>query len=502
MTTTTTTTPTAQDTDIGKLIASVRGLEPREAHAYYGRQYQALITSAFFAPDDSFVLYPALRLLRDSKGRVTGHINGNHTTDYTPQTGNIAGSVLQSDSMNTGQASAHASAENRLFKALAETPLPPGVQAVLASYGVKADTLPRRVAHAISNAIINNAINNAVPPDYAGPLHTVRRYGTTLRRHVAASLWALDPHDARMMNQTLIAVPILGLSPITLAGAVGRKIKDVLRDLGLPVEARNLLPRALSPLAFYMFTEQRGLNGAELSWLTSGLLKALPDTTPLQYRVMLLAMRLLLAHSPEAAVTERCTWAANIADELFKDHAASAALHEWLNADPAVLTRAGIPIWHDAMSATAALDATKATTEIHKLANSATRSKPFPLPAWATTRKLPRSKWSFVPVPDEISLIGAGTRLANCAATYAGRCATGKTVIAEIRCPIPARPRGRSSLPHDAGEEIAALAEITFCWGRWSLVQIKGFANSDPLPSTTAAVQRLITEINASTENV
>jgi hypothetical protein len=127
-------------------------------------------------------------------------------------------------------------------------------------------------------------------------------------------------------------------------------------------------------------------------------------------------------------------------------------------------------------------------------------SAPFKLPGWARCRPLPGSKWTFAPVTDAIGLVGAGTRMSNCAATYAPRCRSGHTVIAEIRRPITPKATGKCSLPRDGGDEIGALVEIGLQWDTWHLVQARGFANGEARASAVEAVKRLLDLLNSGVE--
>jgi hypothetical protein len=497
-----TVTPTQEERDAAKVIARLVTSDDRTRRALYGVSLQALTASALFRKDGTCTINPFTHLVLDTHGRIVGFQHGNLVIDYTPRTGNVPGSGLQPNSMNVTRSSGVVSPEADIYKVLAETDLSPGILTALAEYAQTFTKLPKAIASGIAKAIVSVAITNAVPPEYAGILHLVHRYGATLRIGIIKTLWAADETTAIHINELLIAAPIAGLFPSRLASFTGRKLKDILHELSLPIEARKLQPLALSPISYYATQTDRSINSADLGWLTPSLLNALPSEANLQHRITSLAMELGLRRMEDADIAEACTWAASHVSELYKDLELSKGIADWLTADPSILKRVHIKPWHGKIGADTALDSVKLLSTVHDVLKAPARANPFPLPPWAHHRQLPNARWNIHPCADEIDLIASGQLLGNCAATYTARCRDGRTVLAEIRRPKPPTPlgKGKTKLPVNGnGEEVAALVEIAFAFGRWRLAQAKGPHNTEALQSVTTAVQRLVDELNATT---
>ena len=402
--------------------------------------------------------------------------------------------IAQPPNQNIGRACSTPAIEERLARRLHTALLPDPIIEALADFGIELEHLPLTLANKISRAMISEALRNAIDPRLAGALHLLRAFGASVRQPLIRPLFDDGDGRANLRRELLLQAPILGLVPRVLYSHAGKSPRDALREIGLPVEVRRILPKALSPLYRWLFLGERELSAADLGWLTPALCTALPETAPDQYAVMSFALELLLGHLDDAAVADRCIWASRHAGELFTKNAAS--VRDWLLADPALLTRAGIQPWHMNISPAAALHAAADTAEIHTILKDAERSSAFPLPNWANRQRLPNSKWVFTPILDEIGLIASGARLRNCAAIYGHACRTGRTILAEIRCPIPAKQSGKVDLPRDGGEEIGCMVEIACRWGRWQLVQARGCSNSEPRASAVAAVARLLAQIN------
>lgn len=481
---------------LAKIAQRLTTASDREAAALWGPDYRGLLPH-LFDPNGSTPLTISVRLLLADDGRAVGFHLEADTIDYRdlPASTETAGAPIlgQPSNQNIGRACSSPAIEERLARHFHKAPLPDAILEAVADLGLELERLPLSMANRIARAIVSEALRNAIGPERAGALHLLRAFGATVRQALIRPLFAADGR-ADLRRELLLQAPILALKPSALYAFAGRSPRDALRALGLPVEARRILPKALSPIARWMLIDDRELTAADLGWLTPALCNALPETTPGQHAALNLALELLLGHLDDAAVAERCTWACKHAADLFTKDARG--LRDWLLADPALLKRAGIQPWHPAISATAALDAAAAIDAIHAIIKDAERSAPLPLPAWAHRQLLPNSGWELVPITDEIGLIGAGARLANCAATFAPRCRSGSTVLAEIRRPIPAKATGKAALPRDGGEEIGAMVEITRRWDHWQLVQARGFANAEPRGSAVDALARFLATLN------
>jgi hypothetical protein len=481
---------------LARIIQRLITASDREAAALWGPDYRGLLCH-LFSSSGLTPLTPSVGLVLDAERRVQGFRLDCDLISYSdlPTSMETAGSPIlaQAPNANLGRACSTPAIEERLARHLHKVPPPDAILEALGDLGLELERLPLATANKIARAIISEAIRNAINPEQAGALHLLRAFGPTLRQALIRPLFAADGR-AELRRELLLQAPILALVPRVLYSHAGKSPKEALRSIGLPVEARRILPRALSPVARWMHLDGRELTAADLGWLTPAFCNALPETTPGQLAVLNLALELLLGHLDDAAVAERCTWASRHAAELFTKDACG--VRDWLLADPALLKRAGIQPWHPAIGATVALDAAAATDAIHAIIKDAERSAPFALPSWAHRQRLPNSSWQLVPITDEIGLIGAGARLANCAAIYGPACRTGLTIIAEIRRPITAKPAGMAALPSDCGEEIGAMVEITRRWDRWQLVQARGFANDEPRASAVEAVARFLATLN------
>jgi hypothetical protein len=481
---------------LAKITQRIITTSDREAAALWGPDYRGLLCYLFDL-NGLTPLTSSVRLVPDAEGRVVGFQLDGDAIDYRdlPASMETAGSPIlaQAPNANLGRACSTPAVEERLARHLHKATPPDAILEALADLGLELEFLPLTVANRIARAIISEAIRNAISPEQAGALHLLRAFGATVRQAVIRPLFAADGH-ADLRRELLLQAPILGLMPSALYAFAGRSPKDALRSLGLPVQARRILPKPLSPLFRWMHLSDRELSAADLGWLTDELCTALPNTTPGQHAVLNLALELLLGHLDDTAVAERCTWASKHAAELFTKDTPS--LRDWLLAVPALLERAGIQPWHPAIGPKAALDAAAATAEIHAILNNAERSTPFRLPNWAHRQRLPNSSWQLVPIQDEIGLISAGARMRNCAAIYRTACRTGLSIIAEIRRPVPTKPAGKAALPRDGGEEIGAMVEISHRWGRWQHVQARGFANAEPRASAVEALARFLAAIN------
>jgi hypothetical protein len=481
---------------IARIIQRLHTATDREAAALWGSDYRGL-ACRLFSLNGSTPLTALVMLMLDAEDRVVGFSLDGDTVDYNDlvaSTEAAASPILaQPANQNLGRACSTPAIEERLVRHLHKTPLPDPIIEALADLGIELEHLPLAVANKIARAIISEALRNAISPEQAGALHMLRAFGATVRQALIRPLFKNDGR-AELRRDLLLQAPILGLVPSALYAFAGRSPKEALRSLGLPVEARRILPKALSPVARWMHIDERELSAADLGWLTPALCAALPETTPGQHAVLSLALELLLGHLDDAAVAERCIWACQHAGELLAKDTIS--VRGWLLADTALLIRAGIAPWCQAIGAKAALAAAAATAEIHTILKDAERSSAFPLPNWANRQRLPNSKWVFTPIQDEIGLIASGARMRNCAGIYGPASRTGRTIIAEIRRPIPAKPTGKVMLPRDGDEEIGALVEISHRWDRWQVVQAKGFANSEPRASAVEAVARFLAQIN------
>ncbi len=481
---------------LAKIIQRLNTASDREAAALWGSDYRGLLCH-LFDTNGSTPLNRSVRLMLDNdRGAVGFHLDGDEI-DYcdlpaSTKTAN-APILAQAPNANLGRACSTPAIEERLARHFHKTRLPDAILEALAGLGLELERLPLATANKVARAIISEALRNTIAPEQAGALYLLRAFGATVRQALIRPLFAADGR-ADLRRELLLQAPILALVPRVLYSHAGKSPKEALRSIGLPVEARRILPKALSPVARWMHLDERELSAADFGWLTPGLCNALPDTAPGQYAVMNLALQLLLGHLDDAAVTERCIWACQYADMLFAKH--GTRLRDWLLADRVLLAGARIWPWHPNIDVRVALVAATATASIHNILKDTKRSASFPLPDWACRQKLPNSSWHLVPTRDEIGLIGAGARMANCVGIYGNACRSGRTIISEVRRSIPTTPMGMATLPCDGGEEIGCIVEIACRWGRWRLVQARGYSNAVPPDSAVDAVVRFLATLN------
>ncbi len=430
-------------------------------------------------------LHPSLRLIM-GENNPTGFILGSSLRhDYAkPQNGP---SLYAGSNMNLAVGLATQPHEEQLVHGLTHLELTEAMVVALCEQGVDTVRLSRRVAHRIQLAIVSDCIAHAIPSARMGELNLLRSFPPTIRASLIEGLLACEKSGA--IRDQLLQAPILSLAPSKLIANAGRKPKEILKELGLPVEARKLRPRALSPLRRWMLHDGRDISFGDLPWLTPALLTEMPRNAFHQYRLVSLAFCLLLKGLEDAEVAARTLWAARNATELFAE---KAPIADWLSADAEFLQCASIKAWNPKISAASALEAASASAHAHELLKSAASGEQFPLPQWAFERRLPRARWVLHPLATPFDLEACGRRNRHCVGAYSSACRNRGVVIAEIRRPVTPG----SSLPSVDGQEIGATVEIVARWGRWHLIQAKGAANGKPVASAVAAIHRLLIELN------
>jgi hypothetical protein len=430
-------------------------------------------------------LHPSLRLIIGDTGPTGFMLGSSLRHDYAkPQNGP---SLYAGSNMNLAVGLASPPHEEQLVHGLAQLDLPEEMLVALCERGLDIVRLPRRVAHRIQLAIVSDCIAHAIPSALMGELNLLRSFPPTIRAGLIEGLLACEKSGA--VRDQLLQAPILSLAPTKLIANVGRKPKEILKELGLPVEARKLRPRALSPLRRWMLHDGRDISIGDMPWLTPALLTEMPQNAIHQYRLVSLAFYLLLKGLDDAEVAARTLWAARHAAELFAE---KAPIADWLSADAEFLQRAAIKAWSPMISAASALEAANVAVRAHELLNSAASGDQFPLPQWAVERRLPRARWALHPLATPFELEACGRRNRHCVGGYASACRNRGVVIAEIRRPVTLG----SSLPSVDGQEIGATVEIAERWGRWHLIQAKGASNGEPVASAVAAIHRLLGELN------
>jgi hypothetical protein len=476
--------PAISNRDAAGVIARLMHAEGGLA-SYYGRKLRGLVPALFDA-DGRTPLSTYLRLMKGSTG-FTGFMLGNVAADYgTPENGPY---LYQASNQNLARGLATMPAEELLARGIAEIRLPPELAEELMLLGIEVEKLPLRIAHKIAYGVVSETVANAIPASRLGALNLFRSHAPTIRFGLIELLFASA--DSDRVRDMLIQAPILALAPGLLAHHVGEKPKTLLRELGLPVEARRLQARALSPLRYWMLHDGRDLADGDMRWMTPALLNDLPKSKFAQYRVITLAFDLLLAGLDDAAVAERVIWAARNAADLFKGKV-KPPLAEWMRASDSFLSRAAIKEWHPKISADTALEAAKAAAVAYEIEGGTTAE--FPLPHWAIWQRLPKSKWWLQPIGHELDLFAAGRRNANCVAAYVDACRSGAVTICEIRRPITKRKGPK--LPVVDGLEVGAVIEVARRWGCWQLIQMRGYANGDVLPPLARAVRRFVAALN------
>jgi hypothetical protein len=443
------------------------------------------VMCGLFDEDGRTPLHPSLRLIMGYTGPTGFKLGSCLRLDYaTPQNGP---SLYAGSNMNLAISLASPTHEEQLARGLAHLDLPKELVVALCERGLKILKLPRRAAHRIHLAIVSDCIARAIPSALMGELNLLRSFPPTIRARLIEGLLACNESDA--VRDLLLQAPILSLAPTKLIANVGRKPKEILKELGLPVEARKLRPRALSPLRRCMLHDGRDISIGDLPWLTPALLTEMPQNAFHQYRLISLAFHLLLKGLEDAEVAARALWAARHAAELLAE---KAPIADWLSADAEFLQRAAIKAWSPTISAASALKAAKVSARAHELLKSAASGEQFPLPQWAVERRLPRARWALHPLATPFELEACGRRNRHCVGIYSSACRNRGVVIAEIRRPVTLG----SSLPCVDGQEIGATVEIAERWGRWHLIQAKGASNGEPVASAVAAIHRLLVELN------
>lgn len=364
-----------------------------------------------FDEDSRTPLHPSLRLIMGDTGPTGFKLGSSLRLDYaTPQNGP---SLYAGSNMNLAIGLASPTHEEQLARGLAHLDLPEELVVALCECGLKILKLPRRAAHRIHLAIVSDCIARAIPSALMGELNLLRSFPPTIRARLIEGLLACKESDA--VRDLLLQAPILSLAPTKLIANVGRKPKEILKELGLPVEARKLRPRALSPLRRWMLHDGRDISSGDLPWLTPALLTEMPQNAFHQYRLISLAFHLLLKGLEDAEVAARALWAARHAAELF---AQKAPIADWLSADAEFLQRASIKAWSPMISAASALEAANVSERAHELLKGSASGEQFPLPQWAIERRLPRARWALHPLATPFELEACGRRNRHCVGIY------------------------------------------------------------------------------------
>lgn len=485
------TSPTAST--IAKTIQRLHTSLSCELKSVYGATLRGVLPK-IFAPDGTTLLTEAIRLTLDDRGDAVGFVIGNvESIDYRIPENRM--SLWHASNSNIARTLRHPAVEERLARAITDIRLDDEMLVALAAAGLGDFTrIHIALAHKLAFGIVSECIANATRHHQQGALNLLRAFPPTIRFALIHPLLADEKAD--LIRDTLIVAPILSLVPVKLVACAGARPKDILKELGLPIEARNLQPRALSPYRRLMLHDGRDLASGDIPWLTTELLTALPAHSLNQYRVVTICFGLRLREVPPAAIAERAIWAARNAGELFKVKENFEPLLDWLRADPEALTKYEVRCWSREISAAHALRAAQDLKTIHTKLKDATKGDKFAIPHWCDRdESLPASKWFLRPIRNEAELIAASRRNSNCAAAYAGDCKSGAALIVELIRPI----YEGTGLPHDGAHETGAMVELSYAWGRWHIVQAKGFANGAPRPSAVRALDRLISEINGDT---
>jgi hypothetical protein len=481
---------------IAKCLARLQTTLSSELKSVYGATLRGVVPR-IFAPDGTTPLTAAIRLIIDDGGDAVGFILGNEDTiDYrTPED---MGALWHASNSNLARTLRHPAIEERLARAFTAIRLEDEMLAATAMAGLRDFTrIKIPLAHKIAYGVVSECIANATDHFQQGSLNVLRSIPPTIRFALIHPL--LADEKAELIRDMLLAAPILALAPTMLVARAGEKPKDILKELGLPVEARKLLARALSPYRRLMLHDGRDLASGDCPWLTPELLTALPEHSLNQYRMINICFGLRLREVPDDKIAERAIWAARNSTELFKDKAHVEPLLDWLRADPTALKRYEVRGWSQDISTEHAIAAARDMQEMHtRLKEMKTKGSAFIVPDWCDRKeRLPASKWFLRPIRNEEELIAASRRSSNCAAAYADDCKRGAALIVEIIRPV----YECTGLPNDGESETGAMVELSFGWNRWHIVQSKGFANKRAQPSAVQALDRLITQINDSNSN-
>lgn len=480
-------TTDAASFDLCKIAKAIARLDsvPRELPSIFGPSMRGIVP-AIFGHHGTTPLSPTLRLTLGDSGPVGFSFGNEVVLDYSsPENG---AALYQASNLNLALGLREQPAEELLARHFAAAELPEELAIELARKGLEITQLPLRLATKVAHGIVSECLANAIPAEKQGALHLLRAFPPTIRFNLIEHL--LTSPCASMNRDLLLACPLLALLPAALPGFAGRKPREIMRGLGLPTEASKLLPRALSPFRRWLLHDGRDLAQGDIGWLTPELLSALPESSYLQYRTIRLAFTMLIDGMEDHDVAERITWVARNATDLFAKGAAP--LDDWLRASRELLDRVAIRPWSRDISAQKALEAAVATVHAHKLLGDNGTPDPFRLPSWAIQRPLPQSRWELRPIGNELDLVAAGRRSANCAALLAGPCRYGAKVIVELTRPITSN----SKLPTVGGHEVGAMAEIVRFAGRWQIAQCKGFANGKPVATAHAALVRFVADLN------
>ncbi len=477
-------------TTIAKTIQRLQTTLSSELKSVYGATLRGIVTN-LFAADGTTPLTANIRLILDDRGVAVGFAVGNEDViDYRVPENALA--LWHASNSNLARTLRRPAIEERLARAFTSIQLEDEMLLALAARGLATLTkIHIAMAHKIAFGIVSECIANATSAVQQGSLNLLRAFPPTIRFALIHGLLA-DP-KADLIRDTLIAAPILSLAPQKLVARAGDSPKDILKEIGLPVEARKLLPRALSPYRRLMLHDSRDYASGDCTWLTPELLTALPKHPLNQYRVINIGFGLRLRELPDDVIAKRAIWAARSSEALFKDKDYVEPLLDWLRADPDALKKYEVRHWTPDISAEHAIAAATDLQTIHTKLKEAASGDQFVVPKWCDRReRLPASKWFIRPIRNEAELIAASRRNCNCAAVYAADCKTGTSLLVEIIRPI----FEGTGLPNDGEHEIGAMVELSYGWGRWHIVQAKGFANGLPRPSAMQALDRLISEIN------
>ena len=480
---------------IAKTIQRLHTTLSSELKSVYGATLRGIVPR-IFASGGTTPLTANIRLILDERGDAVGFIIGNEDAiDYRVPENALA--LWHASNSNLARTLRRPAIEERLARAITSIRLDDETLLALAACGLATLTkIHIALAHKIAFGIVSECIANATSAGQQGALNQLRAYPPTIRFALIHGLLA-DP-KADLIRDTLIAAPILSLAPQKLVARAGDRPKDILKEIGLPVEARKLLPRALSPYRRLMLHDGRDLASGDCPWLTPELLTALPKHPLNQYHVINIGFGLRLREVPDAEIAERTIWAARSSEVLFKDKAHVEPLLDWLRADPEALKKYEVRHWTRDISAEHAIAAASDLHTLHTKLKDAAPGNVFAVPKWCDRKeRLPASKWFLRPIRNEAELIAASRRSSNCAAAYADDCKRGAALIVEIIRPI----YEGTGLPNDGESETGAMVELSFGWNRWHIVQSKGFANKRAQPSAVQALDRLITQINDSNSN-
>ena len=475
---------------IAKTIARLQ-TNPDDLKSIYGPKMRGLVP-LIFNSDGTTPLTDEIRLILDEWGRAVGFVIANDIPiDYRKPRKNEQ-ALRHASNSNLARSFRKPPIEEQLVRAIKGVPLSHDMLTALEAYGLpNFSKIDMWTAHKIACGIVSECSENATGAEQQGVRNQLFSFPPTVRFDLAPLLLACPQSD--MNRDLLLAAPILALAPSKLASSAGMKPKAVLRALGLPVEARKLKPRALSPIKRLALHDGGDLSGDDVPWLTPLLLNALPNHGLQQLRVIDSAFTFHMHGMSSADVTARASWIAQHAAEIVGVKGQLEMIVDWLRADPDALTRYTIRLWSPDISSASAIKAAHELRDVHTRLTTAASADPFRVPPWAEIgERLPTSKWTLRPIRNESDLILAARRNANCAAAYADACRRGSTLIVEVIRPIT---RG-SKLPNDGEHETGALAEISYFRGRLQVIQVKGFANSEPVATAASALNRLIDDLN------